>query len=59
MTNHLLQYYLKRNAFYKVSFFPIEYLPRLLLHYVAVFFLPFIVCFLHDMHTIIYSSCIK
>ena len=29
MTNHLLQYYLKRNAFYKVSYSPMEYTPGL------------------------------
>lgn len=30
MTNHLLQYYLKRNAFYKVSYSPMEYSPGLM-----------------------------
>ena len=29
MTNHLLQYYLKINAFYKVSYSPMEYTPGL------------------------------
>ena len=59
MTNHLLQYYLKRNAFYKVSYSPIEYSPGLLLHYMCLCFFPLLFVLFHDMHTVIYTSCIN
>ena len=44
MTNHLLQYYLKRNAFYKVSHSPMEYSPGLYCTVVSFLYLLLFFC---------------
>ena len=44
MTNHLLQYYLKRNAFYKVRHSPMEYSPGLYCTVVSFLYLLLFFC---------------
>ena len=44
MTNHLLQYYLKRNAFYKVRHSPMEYSPGLYCIVVSFLYLLLFFC---------------